>query len=136
VLLIVNVASQCGLTPQYAGLQQLHEQYASRGFKVIGLPCNQFGGQEPGTEQAIKQFCNSRFNVTFPMTSKIEVNGKNQHPLYTLLSGADATFTGDISWNFEKFLIGKDGEVLQRFAPKVEPDSQELANQIEAALNA
>jgi glutathione peroxidase len=114
----------------------LHEQYASRGFKVIGLPCNQFGGQEPGTEQAIKQFCNSRFNVSFPMTSKIEVNGENQHPLYTLLSGADATFAGDISWNFEKFLIGKDGEVLQRFAPKIEPDSQELVNQIEAALNA
>ncbi len=135
VLLVVNVASQCGLTPQYTGLQRLHEQYASRGFKVIGLPCNQFGGQEPGTEEEVKQFCESRFNVTFPMTAKIDVNGENQHPLYTLLSGDDAKFPGDISWNFEKFLIGKNGEVLQRFAPKIEPESQEVVNQIEAALN-
>jgi glutathione peroxidase len=136
VLLVVNVASECGLTPQYEGLQCLHEQYASRGFKVIGLPCNQFGGQEPGTEEEVKQFCESRFNVTFPMAAKIDVNGENQHPLYTLLSGDDAKFPGDISWNFEKFLIGKNGEVLQRFAPKIEPESQEVVNQIEAALNA
>jgi glutathione peroxidase len=136
VLLVVNVASECGLTPQYEGLQSLHEQYASRGFKVIGLPCNQFGGQEPGTEEEVKQFCESRFNVTFPMAAKIDVNGENQHPLYTLLSGDDAKFPGDISWNFEKFLIGKNGEVLQRFAPKIEPESQEVVNQIEAALNA
>ena len=135
VLLVVNVASQCGLTPQYTGLQRLHEQYASRGFKVIGLPCNQFGGQEPGTEEEVKQFCESRFNVTFPMTAKIDVNGENQHPLYTLLIGDGAKFPGDISWNFEKFLIGKNGEVLQRFAPKIEPESQEVVNQIEAALN-
>jgi len=136
VLLIVNVASQCGLTPQYTGLQKLHEQYASRGFKVIGLPCNQFGGQEPGTEEEVKQFCESRFHVTFPMTAKIDVNGENQHPLYTLLSGDGAKYSGDISWNFEKFLIGKNGEVLQRFAPKIEPESPEVVNQIEAALNA
>ncbi len=135
-LLIVNVASQCGLTPQYTGLQGLYDKYASRGFKVIGLPCNQFGGQEPGTELEVKQFCETRFNVTFPMTAKIDVNGANRHQLYTILCGEAARFPGDISWNFEKFLVSKTGEILQRFEPKVEPESKEVIDQIEAAINA
>lgn len=134
VLLLVNVASKCGLTPQYAGLQQLHDQYASQGFSVIGLPCNQFGGQEPGSEAEIVEFCQSKYSVDFPMTAKIEVNGTGRHPLYDTLAGESASFPGDITWNFEKFLIGKDGQVLQRFGPKTAPDDADLVAAIEAAL--
>lgn len=134
VLMLVNVASQCGLTPQYSGLQDLYEKYSNHGFKVIGLPCNQFGGQEPGTESEVKTFCETRFNVTFPMTEKIEVNGNNRHELYTLLCGSEAKFPGDITWNFEKFLVGRDGEILQRFSPKKAPDSEQIVSGIEDAL--
>ena len=134
VVLLVNVASECGMTPQYEGLQSLHGTYADRGFKVVGLPCNQFGSQEPGSEADIKQFCDSRFSVTFPMTSKIEVNGENRHDLYRHLAGEDAAFSGDITWNFEKFLVGKSGEVLQRFEPKTEPLDTSITAAIDAAL--
>lgn len=135
VLLIVNVASECGLTPQYAGLQSLYEKYSGQGLQVIGLPCNQFGGQEPGTETEVKNFCESHFNISFPMTSKIDVKGENRHALYTLLSGNGAQFPGKITWNFEKFLVSRDGEILQRFSPKVEPGSEEMVKGIEAALS-
>lgn len=134
VLLIVNVASECGLTPQYTGLQSLYDKYSGQGFRVIGLPCNQFGGQEPGTEADVKNFCETQYQVTFPMTSKIEVKGQNRHDLYTVLTGDRAKFPGKITWNFEKFLLGRDGEVLQRYSPKVEPESEELVNGIESAL--
>lgn len=136
VLLLVNVASQCGLTPQYAGLQDLHDKYSDQGFKVLGLPCNQFAGQEPGTESEIMAFCKSNYQVTFPLTSKIEVNGDKRHPLYGHLVGESAKFSGDITWNFEKFLIGKEGEVLQRFSPKITPESGEVTSAIEKAIAA
>jgi glutathione peroxidase len=136
VTLVVNVASQCGLTPQYAGLQKIHEQYRDRGFAVLGFPCNQFGGQEPGSHAEIGQFCETSFGVTFPMFEKIEVNGEGRHPLYDgLTQTADAEgHTGDIRWNFEKFLVSRDGEVLARFSPLVEPEAPELIGQLEAAL--
>ena len=136
VLLLVNVASKCGLTPQYAGLQQLHEQFSARGFKVIGLPCNQFGGQEPGSEAEIAEFCQANYSVSFPMTAKIDVNGEGRDGLYDYLAGNSANFPGDITWNFEKFLIGKSGEVLQRFGPKTAPDDEGLVGAIEEALTA
>jgi len=136
VTLLVNVASKCGLTPQYSGLQQLHEQYSSQGFSVLGLPCNQFGGQEPGSEAEIVDFCESRYSVSFPMTAKIDVNGADRHELYDYLAGESASYPGDITWNFEKFLIGKNGEVLQRFGPRTAPDDGELVQAIEAALAA
>ncbi len=135
VLLFTNVASQCGLTPQYAGLQTLQNQYAARGFSVIGLPCNQFAGQEPGTASEISNFCKNNYQVTFPLTEKIDVNGENRHPLYTVLAGEEAAFPGDISWNFEKFLVGKDGTVRQRFSPKTAPESETLVHAIETALS-
>jgi glutathione peroxidase len=136
VTLVVNVASQCGLTPQYAGLQKIHEQYRDRGFAVLGFPCNQFGGQEPGSHAEIGQFCETSFGVTFPMFEKIEVNGEGRHPLYDeLTQTADADgHTGDIRWNFEKFLVSRDGEILARFSPLVEPEAPELIGQLEAAL--
>jgi glutathione peroxidase len=136
VTLVVNVASQCGLTPQYAGLQKIHEQYRDRGFAVLGFPCNQFGGQEPGSHAEIGQFCETSFGVTFPMFEKIEVNGEGRHPLYDeLTQTADPEgHTGDIRWNFEKFLVSRDGEVLARFSPLVEPEAPELIGQLEAAL--
>ncbi|KAA3628587.1 MAG: glutathione peroxidase [Proteobacteria bacterium] len=136
VLLLVNVASECGLTPQYAGLQALHEKYGKRGFNVVGLPCNQFANQEPGSEAEIQQFCDMNYHVTFPMTAKVEVNGADRHPLYEFLAGQNAAFPGDITWNFEKFLIGKRGQVLQRFSPKVTPDAPEVAEAIEKELAA
>lgn len=136
VLLLVNVASKCGLTPQYEGLQKLQEQYATRGFSVIGLPCNQFADQEPGSEVEIKTFCSTQYGVTFPMASKLEVNGPARHPLYQFLAGEEAAFPGDITWNFEKFLVGRNGEVVHRFSPKVTPDSDEMKSSIEAVLNA
>jgi len=136
VVLIVNVASKCGYTKQYTGLESIYEKYKGQGFAVLGFPCNQFGGQEPGTNEEIKQFCSSKFNVTFPMYDKIDVNGANRHPLYTALAGKDSPYPGDIKWNFNKFLIGKDGKIVKRFDSKVTPESEELTKEIEAALAA
>jgi glutathione peroxidase len=136
-VLVVNVASQCGLTPQYTGLEQLHEQYADRGFSVLGVPCNQFGGQEPGTAEDIATFCSTSYGVTFPMTEKVEVNGDGRHPLYRQLvdvpDSADG-HTGDIRWNFEKFLLAPGGEVVARFNPMVEPTADEVTAAVEKAL--
>jgi glutathione peroxidase len=134
VLLVVNVASQCGLTPHYGGLQELHESFRDRGLVVLGFPCNQFGAQEPGTDAEIKQFCSSKYNVTFPLFDKIEVNGPNRHPLYIALAGQDSPFPGDIKWNFTKFLIGRDGKILKRFESRTVPDSPEVLAAIESAL--
>jgi len=136
VVLLVNVASKCGLTPQYTGLEKLQETYAARGFSVIGAPCNQFMGQEPGTAEEIEQFCSATYGVTFPLLEKIEVNGEGRHQLYAqLVDTADASgHTGDIRWNFEKFLIGPNGEVAARFGPQVEPDAPEIITAIEALL--
>lgn len=136
VLLVVNVASKCGLTPQYKDLEALYLKYKDQGLVVCGFPCNQFGGQEPGTNAEIKQFCSLKYNVTFPMFDKIEVNGANRHPLYVALAGKDAAFPGDIKWNFTKFLIGRDGKVIQRFESKTKPDAPEVTAAIEAALAA
>jgi glutathione peroxidase len=135
VLLIVNVASKCGYTPQYKGLEAVYEKYKDKGFAVLGFPCNQFGGQEPGTNEEIKQFCTLKYNVTFPMFDKIEVNGPNRHPLYVTLAGKDSPYPGDIKWNFNKFLVGRDGKILKRFDSRVTPESPELAQAIEAALD-
>ena len=134
--LVVNVASRCGLTPQYAVLEEVHERYAGRGFSVLGVPCNQFGGQEPGTAEEIAEFCSANYGVTFPMTEKIEVNGTGRHPLYQALAGEPdgEGYTGDIRWNFEKFLIGPDGTVRARFAPQTRPDAPEVVAAIESAL--
>jgi glutathione peroxidase len=134
--LIVNVASKCGLTPQYAGLEKLQAAYHDRGFTVVGFPCNQFMGQEPGTSEEIEAFCSTTYGVTFPMTEKVEVNGEGRHPLYAeLVSVADAEgHTGDIRWNFEKFLIAPDGTVAARFSPQAEPESEGVVKAIEAAL--
>ncbi|MFD5158820.1 glutathione peroxidase [Streptomyces hawaiiensis] len=136
VVLVVNVASKCGLTPQYTGLEKLHEQYAERGFSVLGVPCNQFLGQEPGGADEIAEFCSATYGVTFPMTEKVEVNGEGRHPLYDRLTGfADPEgHSGDVRWNFEKFLIGRDGRVVARFSPQTEPDSAEVVAAIEAQL--
>jgi len=136
VLLIVNVASKCGLTPQYSGLEALQKKYEAKGFTVLGFPCNQFMGQEPGTNEQIKQFCTSKYNVTFPMFDKIEVNGPNRAPLYVALAGKDSPFPGDIKWNFGKFLIGRDGKIIKRFEPRTTPESPEVTAAIEAALAA
>jgi len=135
-LLVVNIASQCGLTPQYSGLQALHDQYKDRGFAVLGFPCNQFGGQEPGTEGQIKTFCETKFGVTFPMFAKLEVNGAGRHPLYAFLTtqATQPDGPGDIQWNFAKFLIGKDGTVVARFPPTDTPQSAEIVGAVEKAL--
>lgn len=155
VLLMVNVASKCGLTPQYEQLEQLQEAWAGQGFSVLGFPCNQFLGQEPGSEEEIKTFCSTTYGVTFPMFSKLDVNGEHRHPLYQKLVAAapDAVAPegsgfyermaskgrapqqpGDILWNFEKFLIGRDGQVIQRFSPDMTPDDPTLVNAIKQAL--
>jgi glutathione peroxidase len=136
VLLIVNVASKCGYTPQYAGLETLYEKYRDKGFYVLGFPCNQFGGQEPGTNEQIKQFCSSKYQVTFPLFDKIEVNGPNRHALYLALAGNGSPFPGDIKWNFSKFLIGRDGKILKRFESGIKPNSAELTQAVESALAA
>ena len=136
VLLIVNVASKCGFTPQYAGLEALQQKYKDKGFTVLGFPCNQFGGQEPGSNEEIKQFCTSKYQVTFPLFDKLEVNGPNRHPLYGMLVGKTSPFPGDIKWNFNKFLIGRDGKILKRFDSKAKPDSAELVQALEQALSA
>ena len=135
-VLVVNVASQCGLTPQYTGLEQLHEQYADRGFSVLGVPCNQFGGQEPGTAEEIATFCSTNYGVTFPVTEKVEVNGEGRHPLYQqLVDVPDAEgHAGDIRWNFEKFLLAPGGEVVARFSPMVEPTADEVVQAVEKVL--
>src|SRR5579859_592668 len=135
-IFVVNVASECGLTPQYAGLQRLHDRFAERGFTVAGFPCNQFGAQEPGTAEEIGEFCSENYGVTFPMFAKIDVNGPGRHPLYAELTQAsDAEGTaGDIQWNFEKFLVGANGDVIARFRPLTEPEAPEVIDAIEAAL--
>lgn len=137
VTLIVNVASKCGLTPQYTGLQNLQNRYGDQGFSVLGVPCNQFLGQEPGTPEEIAEFCETSYGVTFPLFEKIDVNGDDRHPLYVeLTQQPDAEgHTGDIRWNFEKFLVDDDGNVIARFAPQVEPESDEIVSAIEGALD-
>jgi glutathione peroxidase len=135
-LLVVNVASKCGLTSQYEGLEALHERYADRGFSVLGFPCNQFFGQEPGTNEEIASFCSTTYGVTFPLFDKVDVNGPDQHPLYAELNekvDADGK-AGDVTWNFEKFLISPDGEVVARFRPQVVPEDPELVKAVEEQL--
>jgi glutathione peroxidase len=136
VTLIVNVASQCGLTPQYSGLQELQERFGEHGFTVLGVPCNQFGGQEPGTPEEIADFCETGYGVTFPLTEKIEVNGAGRHPLYHELTQAPdaAGEAGDIQWNFEKFLVSAEGKVVARFRPRTEPTSEPVVDAITSAL--
>ncbi len=135
-LLVVNVASKCGLTPQYEGLERLQKTYGDRGFSVIGFPCNQFGEQEPGSADEIATFCSATYGVTFPMMEKIDVNGADRHPVYqelTAVPDADGE-AGDIQWNFEKFLVSEDGSVIQRFRPMVDPEAPEVIDAIEANL--
>lgn len=134
--LVVNVASKCGLTPQYTGLERLHEQYADRGFTVIGVPCNQFGGQEPGSSEEIAEFCSATYGVTFPMTEKVDVNGDDRHELFAALVTVpnEKGRVGDVEWNFEKFLVDADGRVVARFNPGVEPDDAALVAAVEAQL--
>jgi glutathione peroxidase len=136
VVLVVNVASRCGLTPQYAGLEVLAEKYADQGLTVLGSPCNQFMGQEPGSNEEIAEFCSTTYGVTFPLTDKLEVNGEGRHPLFVALTEAtDADgHTGDVRWNFEKWLVSRDGEVVARFAPQTEPDAAEVTSALESAL--
>lgn len=136
VLLIVNVASHCGYTKQYTGLEAIYEKYKGQGFVILGFPCNQFGGQEPGSNEEIKQFCSSKFSVTFPLFDKIDVNGANRSPLYAALAGDHSPFPGKITWNFNKFLVGKDGTIVKRFDSKVTPESAEMTKAIESALAA
>ena len=134
--LLVNVASKCGLTPQYSGLEELQEAYADAGFTVIGLPCNQFYGQEPGSAEEIAEFCSATYGVTFPMTEKVEVNGEGRHELYRELvtTPNEEGEAGDITWNFEKFLVDGEGEVVARFSPRVEPDDARVVSAIETLL--
>lgn len=136
VLLIVNVASKCGLTPQYQGLEALYKKYSAPGLVICGFPCNQFGGQEPGSAAEIKEFCSSKYLVTFPMFEKLDVNGEKRHPLYIALAGGESPFPGNVRWNFTKFLIGRDGKIIARFESKVKPDAPEVVQAIEAALKA
>jgi glutathione peroxidase len=137
-LLLVNVASKCGLTPQYEGLERLQKTYADRGFSVVGFPCNQFLGQEPGTAEEIQSFCSTTYGVSFPLMEKIDVNGEDRHPIYAELTETpDAEGNaGDITWNFEKFLVSGSGEVIGRFRPQVEPEDPTIVEAIEAALTA
>jgi glutathione peroxidase len=134
VVLAVNVASRCGLTPQYTGLEELHEELAGEGFSVVGFPCNQFGAQEPGSEQEIQTFCAANYGVTFPMSAKLEVNGPGRHPLYAWLTDPANGHPGDIQWNFEKFLISRDGRLLKRYPPTVKPRDNGLMQDIADAL--
>jgi len=136
VRLVVNVASKCGYTKQYSGLEAIFEKYKNQGLVVLGFPCNQFGGQEPGTNAEIKQFCSAKFKVTFPMFDKIEVNGAHRHPLYAALAGKESPYPGDIKWNFTKFLIDRDGKILHRFESAAAPESAEVIAAIETALMA
>jgi glutathione peroxidase len=136
VVLVVNVASQCGLTPQYEGLERLQQRYGPDAFSVLGVPCNQFAGQEPGTPEEIETFCSTTYGTTFPMTEKLDVNGQRRHPLYEwLATAADADGkAGEVDWNFEKFIVSRSGEVLARFRPPVEPEDELVVEAIEAAL--
>jgi glutathione peroxidase len=136
VVLLVNVASKCGFTPQYAQLEALHEKYADRGLAIVGVPCNQFHGQEPGTAEEIAEFCKKNYGVEFDMLAKVDVNGPDACPLYKYLtsSESDPEYAGDITWNFEKFLFNRQGQVVARFAPKVKPDAPEVVQAIEAEL--
>lgn len=135
-VLVVNVASKCGLTPQYTGLERLHERFAERGFTVLGVPCNQFMGQEPGSPEEIANFCSTTYGITFPMTEKVDVNGPDRHPLYQELTEKpdDEGKAGDVAWNFEKFLVAPDGEIVRRFRPMTEPEAEEVVSAIEAVL--
>jgi len=133
-VLVVNVASQCGLTPQYGPLEALYKEQADKGLVVLGVPCNQFAGQEPGSEGEIKSFCETNYGVTFPMTGKVDVNGPGRHPLYDFLAGEGAKHPGDITWNFEKFLIDGDGDVVARFDPQTAPDAPEVREAIADVL--
>lgn len=136
VVLVVNVASKCGLTPQYTALEALYRKYKDQGLIIVGFPCNDFGAQEPGSPVEIKEFCSTKYDVTFPLMGKLHVKGPEQHPLYAQLTGKDAKFPGDIEWNFGKFLIARDGTVVQRFSPRTTPDSAEVTAAIEQALKA
>ena len=135
--LVVNVASRCGLTPQYAALEALHEEYADRGFTVIGVPCNQFAGQEPGTAEEIAEFCSATYGVTFPMTGKVDVNGPDAHAVFEQLTEVPdaAGQAGPVQWNFEKWLVAPDGTITARFRPKVAPDAPEVRDAVESLLN-
>ncbi|KRF00782.1 glutathione peroxidase [Nocardioides sp. Soil777] len=135
--LLVNVASKCGLTPQYNGLEELQEKYGHRGFTVVGLPCNQFGAQEPGSSEEIAEFCSATYGVSFPMSEKVEVNGEDRHEVYRELVGTpdDKGKAGDVQWNFEKFLVDGDGAVVARFNPTVEPQDPQLVGRIESLLD-
>jgi glutathione peroxidase len=135
-VLVVNVASKCGLTPQYTALEELHKTYSGQGFSVVGFPCNQFGGQEPGTAEEIQSFCSTSYGVTFPLFEKIDVNGEQRSPVYAeLTQTADAEgYTGDIRWNFEKFLLDGEGTVVARFGPRTEPDAPEVISAIKTLL--
>lgn len=135
LLLVVNVASECGLTPQYAELQQLFERYAKQGLAILAVPCNQFGAQEPGTAEEIQAFCQTQYQIDFPLTEKMQVNEPGCHPLYRLLAGEGAEFPGEITWNFEKFLLDGQGRVLARFAPKVSPLEAQVIAVIEQELS-
>ena len=134
VVLVVNLASKCGLTPQYAELEALYRQHQDEGFVVVGFPCNDFGGQEPGTIAEIQKFCKAEYDVTFPVMDKISVKGEEQHPLYQALTGKNGAFPGDVRWNFGKFLIGRDGKPIARFEPKTTPDSPEVTAAVDKAL--
>lgn len=134
VILVVNVASQCGLTPQYEALQALHEKFKDQGLVVCGFPCNDFGAQEPGSNEEIKVFCTENYKVSFPMFDKLHVKGAEQHPLYAALTGKNGAFPGDVKWNFGKFLIGRDGIPVKRFEPQTEPSDAEVVSAIETAL--
>jgi glutathione peroxidase len=135
-VLVVNVASKCGLTPQYEGLERLQERFADRGFTVLGVPCNQFAGQEPGTAEEIATFCSTTYGVSFPLTEKLEVNGPDRHPLYAALTATadEAGVAGDVRWNFEKFLVAPDGTVAARFHPRTDPESDELVAAVTEVL--
>jgi len=135
VVLIVNVASKCGLTPQYKALEALYLKYKERGLVVLGFPCNDFAGQEPGDNEEIRQFCKSKYDVTFPLMDKIHVKDNGQHPLYVALTGKEGAYPGDVKWNFGKFLVGRDGKPLARFEPRTTPDSPEVTAAIEKALD-
>ncbi len=134
VLLAVNVASRCGLTPQYTGLEALHRELADQAFSVVGFPCNQFGGQEPGSERQIAEFCSVNYGVTFPMSAKLDVNGANRHAAYRFLTSPETGIAGDIEWNFEKFLVGRDGTVRKRYPPQTDPRDNGLMQDIAEAL--
>ncbi|HYL00206.1 MAG TPA: glutathione peroxidase [Steroidobacteraceae bacterium] len=134
VTLAVNVASRCGLTPQYAGLEQLHRELSTERFTVVGFPCNQFGAQEPGSEAQIAAFCQASYDVTFPLSAKLDVNGAHRHPVYAFLTSPGTGIAGDISWNFEKFLISRDGRVLRRYPPETRPEDRGLMQDIAEAL--